>query len=116
MRVFLSIAFTLLSSICGYSQIMYDQYVNSDYAKIKSVTLRPVVKTRLSSSTIRVGPEKGDSLATPVMSLLGENQGLMMDFDILEEEIRPLRWRIIHCDRNWRKSNLVESEYRTVVD
>lgn len=116
MRVFLSIAFTLLYSICGYSQIMYDQYVNSDYAKIKSVTLRPVVKTRLSSSTIRVGPEKGDSLATPVMSLLGENQGLMMDFDILEEEIRPLQWRIIHCDRNWRKSNLVESEYMTVVD
>lgn len=116
MRVFLSIAFTLLYSICGYSQIMYDQYVSSDYAKIKSVTLRPVVKTRLSSSTIRVGPEKGDSLATPVMSLLGENQGLMMDFDILEEEIRPLQWRIIHCDRNWRKSNLAESEYMTVVD
>ncbi len=107
---------TLFTTLCGYSQIMYDQYVNPGYAQIKSVTLRPVVKTRLSSSTIRVGPEKGDSLATPVMSLLGENQGLMMDFDILEEEIRPLQWRIIHCDRNWRKSNLVESEYMTVVD
>ena len=116
MRIFLSIAFTLLSSICGYSQIMYDQYVNPRYAQIKSVTLRPVVKTRLSSYTTSVGPEKGDSLATAVMSLLGENQGLMMDFDILEEEIRPLQWRIIHCDRNWRKSNLVESEYMTVVD
>lgn len=115
MRFIFSIV-ALLATFCGYSQIMYDQYVNPGYAQIKSVTLRPVVKTRLSSSTIRVGPEKGDSLATPVMSLLGENQGLMMDFDILEEEIRPLQWRIIHCDRNWRKSNLVESEYMTVVD
>ena len=106
----------LFTTLCGYSQIMYDQYVNPEYAQIKSVTLRPVVKTRLSSSSILVGPEKGDSLATPVMPLLGENKGLMMDFDILEEEIRPLRWRIIHCDRNWRKSNLVESEYMTVVD
>ena len=116
MRFVITIVSILVSSICAWSQIMYDQYVSSDYAKIKSVTLRPVVKTRLSSSSIHVGPEKGDSLATPVMPLIGENKGLMMDFDILEDEIRPLQWRIIHCDRNWRKSNLVESEYMTVVD
>ncbi len=116
LRFVITIVSILVSSICAWSQIMYDQYVSSDYAKIKSVTLRPVVKTRLSSSSIHVGPEKGDSLATPVMPLIGENKGLMMDFDILEDEIRPLQWRIIHCDRNWRKSNLVESEYMTVVD
>jgi len=115
MRFVLTIIITLVSSICAWSQIMYDQ-VNPDYTNIKSVRFRPVVKKRLSTSTIRVGPENGDSLATPVMPLLGENKGLVMDFDILEDEIRPLQWRIIHCDRNWRKSNLVESEYMTVVD
>ena len=115
MRFVLTIIITLVSSICAWSQIMYDQYVNPGYAKIKSVIFRPVEKTRIDAGTIHVGPAKGDSLGTPVLPLLGENKGLMMDFDILEDEIRPLQWRIIHCDRNWRKSNLVESEYMTVV-
>lgn len=116
MRVFLSIAFTLLSSICGYSQIMYDQYVNPGYAKIKSVRFRPVEKTRISAWLIAIGPAKGDSLSTPVIPLVGENKGLELDFDILEDDIRSLSFRIIHCDRYWRKSNLVESEYIKIKD
>ena len=116
MRIFLSITFTLLSSFCAWSQIMYDQYVNPGYAKIKSVRFRPVEKTRISAYSIAIGPAKGDSLSTPILPLVGENKGLEFDFDILEDDIRSIYFRIIHCDRYWRKSNLVESEYIKIND
>ncbi len=116
MRFVLTIIITLVSSICAWSQIMYDQYVNPGDAKIKSVRFRPVEKTRISAWSIAIGPAKGDSLSTPVIPLVGENKGLELDFDILGDGIRSLSFRIIHCDRNWRKSNLVESEYIKIKD
>ncbi len=96
----------------AFSQIMYDQYVKSSYAKIKSFKMVPVIEER-KGYIIHYGPEKGDSLANPVFPLI-KNKGLKVDFDILEDSPRDLRYKIIHCDRNWQEDNLIESEYITI--
>lgn len=74
----------------------------------------PVVEER-KGYILHYGPENGDSLANPVFPLLG-NCGLMVDFDILEESTRDLRYEVIHCDRNWKEDELLEGEYVTIKE
>lgn len=46
----------------------------------------------------------------PVMNL-GDRTGLMLSFDDLTTDARYFRYKLQHCDRNWKPSDLSEIEY-----
>lgn len=52
----------------------------------------------------------GNPLAPPVI-VLGSPDRLTVEFDELAEDYRYLRYRLVHCQSDWRVSQLVESEY-----
>lgn len=112
----ISVLVICLISNISFSQILYDEYVNTSYANIKSVKIESIVATKSNAYITQFGPEKGDSLSNPVFSMADKDKGLMVDFDILEDTSRDLAFRVIHCDRNWKQSNLLESEYLTITD
>ncbi|MGM9845173.1 MAG: DUF5103 domain-containing protein [Muribaculaceae bacterium] len=52
----------------------------------------------------------GNQLAPPVM-LLGSDDRILISFDHLSDDREFLRYRLVHCDRNWQPSQLLDTEY-----
>ena len=52
----------------------------------------------------------GDPLAPPV-ALLGSENGIVVSFDMLEDNPQYLYYRVVHCDADWTPSLLSEVEY-----
>lgn len=50
-------------------------------------------------------------LNDPVIDLLNQGEGVTIEFDELADDRRYLRWRAIHCDKQWNRSTLLEDEY-----
>ena len=92
------LALLALSSVffCMHAsaQIYYDVVTNDRSMPVKSLLVTPT----------------DDSLDYAVLPLLG-GKTLTVEFDILENDSRYLHYQILHCDRNWRKSTLFESDY-----
>lgn len=59
--------------------------------------------------TLRVSPD-GNPYGPPVL-VLGSQDRLIFSFDELAEDRSYFRYRIIHCTADWRRSDLVGSEY-----
>jgi len=59
--------------------------------------------------TLQVYPVN-DWSASPIINLKG-NDKLLVSFDELSHDYKRFAYRIIHCDRNWKKSNLNPLEY-----
>ncbi len=55
----------------------------------------------------------GQTFADPVV---GVGEGITLEFDLLEEEYAFLSAKIIHCNFDWKKSQLTDLEYLTVVN
>ena len=49
-------------------------------------------------------------LSLPILNL-GSNDVLTIHFDDLDGDRKDYYYNIIHCNSNWEKSNLIESEY-----
>lgn len=62
-----------------------------------------------SIKTLLVHPVN-DWKASPVINLHGDDN-VLVSFDELSHEYKRYAYRIIHCDRNWKKSNLNQLEY-----
>ncbi|MFK7951275.1 MAG: type IX secretion system plug protein domain-containing protein [Ekhidna sp.] len=56
-----------------------------------------------------------DYLETPIIRK-GSDQQLLLDFDLLSEEFENLSFRIIHCNRGWKKSLLRDMEYLNEIN
>ena len=52
----------------------------------------------------------GDRLAPPV-ALLGSDNGVVVSFDMLEDNPQYLYYRVVHCNADWTPSLLSEVEY-----
>ena len=59
--------------------------------------------------TLRVSPD-GNPFGPPVL-VIGSQDRLVFSFDELAEDRSYFRYRIIHCTADWRRSDLVGSEY-----
>lgn len=59
--------------------------------------------------TLRVG--NPDNFMAPPVVRLGTADRLEINFDIIGESHRYLRWRALHCNADWTPSRLMESEY-----
>lgn len=51
-----------------------------------------------------------NEFAPPVIEL-GSDERLIVSFDEMSEDRKYLRYRVIHCNADWKPSQLVESEY-----
>ena len=51
-----------------------------------------------------------DPISVPVLWLNGPDR-LLLQFDMLEEDVRDLEYRVIHCDRHWIPTDRHPSEY-----
>ncbi len=50
------------------------------------------------------------NLSQPIINL-NSNEKLSVSFDDLEADVKDYYYTIIHCNRDWRKSNLLKTEY-----
>lgn len=53
----------------------------------------------------------GSVTSIPILTLRSNDIMLVQFDDLLEDENKNYYYRLIHCDRNWKKSNLSEVEY-----
>lgn len=54
----------------------------------------------------------GAELEAPIL-LLGSAGRMVLEFDLLGAEPAQLRWRIVHCDRQWQRDDLEPYEFMT---
>lgn len=92
---YIPFALFLLISIIGFSQdagLRYDDYIYKD--NIKSVQFHI------------------DGLFTsyPIIDL-GANAALAFSFDDIDADVKNYTYTLVHCDQDWRPSNLSEMEY-----
>ena len=59
--------------------------------------------------TVQLYPS-GSELEAPILTLGSGSGQLMLEFDVLRSEPEELRWRIVHCDRQWRRDGLADNE------
>ena len=59
--------------------------------------------------SLRIAPVNNPYL--PAVYVLGSDEVLNVNFDVLNPELLYLRYSVTHCDALWRESSLVESEY-----
>ena len=52
----------------------------------------------------------GDFMALPVIHP-DRNDPLVISFDQIGDEVEQLKYRVLHCNADWKPSNLLESEY-----
>lgn len=52
----------------------------------------------------------GSELEAPVLNM-NRCGRLQLEFDVLRAEPEELRWRILHCDRNWQADSLEPNEF-----
>ena len=59
--------------------------------------------------SLRVAPTNNQYL--PPIYVLGSDQQLNVNFDVLDPDAQYLRYSVTHCDALWQPSQLIESEY-----
>lgn len=69
-------------------------------------------RTQTFDETFRTIQTKvdGDDLSLPVIDM-GSNQVLQISFDRIATERDYLRYTLVHCNRDWQPSGLVDSEF-----
>lgn len=95
--IFISLAITSLSLVCHSVRLSAQVVTDSSWSeKVKTVTLY----------------KNGVELEAPVL-LLGSADRLLLRFDVLDAEAGNFRWRIRHCDSQWRVDDLETNEFIT---
>lgn len=51
-----------------------------------------------------------DNFGLPPIIRLGSNDRIVISFDEIEDDIRYMRYRLIHCNADWQPSQLLDSE------
>lgn len=71
-----------------------------------------IIEDRIYSKNIKSVQlfRDGWRLSYPVIELFSDLQ-LILKFDDLSDEIKNYNYRLIHCDSEWRQTNLSETEY-----
>ena len=105
---------TIISCHSTVDIINKDNYLKNSVIKEKKVSpksayiynegsLNKQIKTLLCH-------KKEDELSLPILNLNTDNQ-LLISFDDLDADIKNYYYTIIHCNSDWTKSDLMQSEY-----
>jgi Domain of unknown function (DUF5103) len=92
----------LFVSTVSFSQTDADYY-SGRFLKYEDMTYVSNIKTVLLE-------RNGEPLSDPVLRLKSE-ETLLLQFDRLDNEIEDYSYRIIHCDPEWKSSELSENEF-----
>ena len=92
----------VLNSTFSFSQSDAD-YFSSRFLKYEDQTYVENIKTVLLE-------RNGEPMSDAVIRL-GSGETLLLQFDLLDNEIEDYSYRIIHCDPDWKSSELSENEY-----
>ena len=77
----------------------------------------PVIESENYSHTIFDDKVKSVQLGTKNIATgepsyqINSNDFIKIDFDIINPNIESIQYEVIHCDKDWQKSNLMEMEY-----
>ena len=85
-----------------------EENIISNDIEIKTKKYEQLIFSKLVKS-VQIG-SKSISTGEPCYPL-GSNENVTIDFDILKGNIETIQYEIIHCNKNWEKSNLMEMEY-----
>ncbi len=111
---------TLTTSIflsCHSKKEVYTQKytaTDSTYTEIEKERIEPVTtyKNQILNPNIKtaLSHKKGEQLSLCIINL-GSDEKILMSFDDLNAEKKNYLYTIIHCNSDWTKSNLMQSEY-----
>lgn len=85
------------------SNAQEDDYFDETFLRYEDRTYQPNIKT--VQFHIRNVP-----MSLPVIKL-GSNEQLRLQFDELDAEYEDYTYTVIHCDRNWKPSDIPQQEY-----
>ena len=96
------------SEIDDYYVKEYSEDSNNSELEITTEKYNQAIFSDLIKS-VQIGT-KSISTGEPCFPL-NSNDNIKIDFDLLKGNIESLQYEIIHCDKNWERSNLMEMEY-----
>ena len=82
-------------------QLIFDNYEYEDI--VGNVILGPIVNEQI------------DVLSNPVINL-NESEVLGLNFDLLTDQFENLSLKIVHCNKNWKRSQLRDMEFMTAIN
>jgi len=98
-RIYFNFLFLLLT----FRLVSQDDYVNDNQMRYEDWTYKPYIKTaQLHESTFDANPA--------ILRFNGTEQ-LELSFDDLEADKKDYSIAFVHCDANWKPSNLMSSEF-----
>lgn len=80
-----------------------DDYYKKEFFRYEDYTYNNSIKTILLY-------KEGFELAPPLIQL-GSEEKLKLSFDDLSDEYKTYKYTIIHCDANWKPSDMMFAEY-----
>ncbi len=80
-----------------------NDYYNPDYLRFDNVTYKKNIHTVKMHHA-------GNQLSYPIINLHGDAV-LELSFDDFEQEIKTYNYTVIHCDVNWKPSDLLQTDY-----
>lgn len=80
-----------------------DDYYKKNFLRYEDYTYRDNVKTILFY-------KEGFELSPPLIQS-GSDEKLLLSFDDLGDEIKTYKFTIIHCDANWKPSDMLQMDY-----
>ncbi len=97
----MQLKFTVILSLILFNTILFGQW---DEIKLENEIYVDYIKS------VQFGP-KNNQLSAPILNLNGSNGRLELTFDDLDGDFYDYKYQIIHCDKDWNKSNLQMLEY-----
>jgi hypothetical protein len=85
------------------TNIVEDDYYKKTFLRYEDYTYKENIKTILFY-------KDGFELSPPLIQL-GSDEKLLLSFDDLSDEMKTYKFTIIHCDANWKPSDMLQMDY-----
>ena len=96
-----------------YSKVIFISYLCISYCLSSfasdEIEIYKNETKKVSIHTVQCYPAKWE-LSPPIIELNSQNQ-LLFSFDDLEKEVQDYSYRLIHCDADWRSSELSDFDF-----
>lgn len=108
MRFSISFLFTMVFMACMVKVAArpvrsLDDYYDDNHIRYENHIYRKEIKT------VVLG-RQGFEMSAPIIELHSD-QKLNLEFDDLQSQVKDYYYAYIHCDANWKRSDLVETQY-----
>jgi hypothetical protein len=102
-KILLLIMVMMVAMLPGRSQSDTNDYYQEDFLRNSNYIYKDYIRT------VQVHPD-GAPMTKPVVKL-GMHERLVFSFDDLSNEYKKFGYTLIHCDADWKESDLLPEEY-----